>query len=832
MRRAVTVLLPLFFILLTGGMLQAQPFGAVIYVGDNSADVLMFDLTNSNFSKVEFYRGATLLGTVHINAGDGGLITSYNLVKGNQYQFQYRAYRTAGGFLDGNLISGTFLGGDMRGMLLRPDTINMQTDLVDTVFVWPGGNLHFANNANVSWILGVAGYVSAIVVYGSEDPATVWHGVFSASGGRLNDINIFCWGQVGPLKNFTFVGSDVFIENTETESRFDNVTLNWVTANQRNDYAYIKHFGNKIWADNCHLTQEGQMWGVVEANDCLIDFNSTMVASSIKNTEVNKGQITISPAGIPTTMEHCHIIDGNVSLSNKTSVKYNTLEYYATLNISPAAGNFDPSDIKDVHVNYNYFVRTFDAIGNVSNFQADSIDARYNYWGRCEGPKAGERATMGKVFLDPFLRVEYPQPSYWGEINADKKKIIANGEDSIVFTGHFFNVMTGQDSAGVVIRYRIEVQGDTLYYGSLVTDAQGNFTFSIKVPQKYSQVTGMAAYFETDLQCIAQSYFLTIEKQTGPDLEVYDPSIVQVLNAENNFVPHKGFAVKATILSTEPITSPFKIIAETNGHTYETFYIFDRVNIGIDYSMENPKTEMTMPTTKPVTVVFFVNETGIGAGNVEVAITVDPTEPGNDKGRIIEANELNNTQTVFAVAKNTLYGNEGGADLNVFVQGADGFSNPNRIRSWSDSTAAFLDAAWPMTTGQAKFTAAAAVADFSYIGAADTLLQETWQQYLTKVYKQMVIANPASDRYIMGVAGNWFETRLDKQEFNHGASQTLSWSGTWDFMVASTEHWKHAAHTLGHSFGLRRADMDPNNTDMKEQYHENFIGVDVIDGYD
>lgn len=832
MRRAVTVFMPLFFVLMAFGTLQAQPFGAVIYVGDNSADIFMMDLTNSNFTKVEFYRGAKLLGTVNINAGDGKIITDYGLIKGNQYQYQYRAYRSAGGFLDGNLIGGVFMGGDMQGILLRTDTISIRTDMVDSIFVWPGGNLHFGKNADVSWILGTAGTLSGITVYGSDTPSQTWHGMFSASGGKLNDINIHCYGQVGPLKDFTFVGSDVLIYNTETESRFDNVTLNWVTANQRNDYVYIKHDGNKIFANKCHLTQEGQMWGVQTADDCLIDFNSTMVGSNIKNTEVDKGQITIMPAGMPTSLENCYIIDGNVSLSNKTVVRYNRFENFATLNISPFAGGFDPSDVSGVHVNYNHFIRTQDAIGNVSNFQADSIDARFNFWGRCEGPKAGERATMGKVFLDPFLRVEYPQSSYWGEILASKKRIIANGEDSIVFTGHFYNVITGRDTSGVIVRYRVEAQGDTLYSGMLTTDAMGNVSFTIKVPQQYSQVTGMAAYFTTDLQCIEQSFFLTIEKQSGPDLEVYEPEIVQVLNAENAFVPHKGFAVKATILTSEAISTPFKIIVEANGNKYETFYILDRTNIGVDYSMENPRTEMTMAKITPVTVIFFVDETGFAAGNVEAIVTVDPTDASNPKGRVVEANELNNSKAVFAVAKNTIFGNEGDAMLKVFVQGAENVGNAARVKSWADSTAAFLEAAWPMATGQTQFTTANNVADYGFIGAADTLLQETWQPYLTKVYKQMVLANPAVDRYMLGVPPNWFETKLDRQEFNHGASQTLSWSGAWDFMVASTDHWKHGAHTLGHSFGLRRQDLDPGNIDMKEQYHENFIGVDVVDAYD
>ncbi|MDX9760180.1 MAG: T9SS type A sorting domain-containing protein [Bacteroidota bacterium] len=832
MRRAVTAFLPLLFALLFSGTLQAQQFGQVIYVGDNTADIFMADLTNANYSKVEFYRGAKLLGTVNLNAQDGRIITDYGLAKGNPYQYQFRAYRTAGGFLDGTLIDGIVNGGDMRGILLHPDTISMQVDMIDSVHVWPGGDLHFAKGADVSWILGSAGNVPGLKVFGSSDPGQVWHGVFSASGGRLKHVNVDCYGQVGPLKDFTLSACIVDINNPDTETNLDNVTLNSMTIQSQVFKSVIMHSGNKIRAIDCALTEEALLSGAIHAENCVVDGDATIVGSSVINTVVNMGQLTIKPAGMPTRVEHCTITNGNVSLSNKTIVRYNEFGMFASLNLSPFGGGFDPTDVAGVHVNYNHFVRTLDQIGNVSNFQADSIDARFNYWGRCEGPKSSERASMGKVFIDPFLRVEYPESSYWGEIIPSKTKIIANGEDSIVFSGHFYNVITGKDTAGVVVNYRIEIQGEELYNGSTTTDAQGFFSLTIKVPAKYSQVTGAAAYFTTNLQCIEKAFFLTIEKQTGPDLEVYNPEIVQVLKAENAFVPNKGFAVKATILSSEPVTTPFKVIVEANGTTYETFHILKRDFIAVDYSMENPLTEMTMASIQPVTLVWFVDETGFGAGDVEVVVTVDPTDAVNTKGRIVEANEFNNSMSAFAVAKNTLYGNEGNAALSVFVQGAENHPNPGRVGMWADSTADFLEAAWPMSVGQTQFTTSDQIADYGYIGAADTLLQETWQPYLTKVYKQMVLANPAFDRYMLGVPPDWFETKLDRQEFNHGASQTLLWSGIWDFTVASTDHWKHGAHVLGHTFNLRRQDLDPDNIDMKEQYHENFIGVDVVDGYD
>ena len=127
MKRAVTMILPL--LLIFAARANAQNFGAVIYVGDNSADVFMADLTNTNFTKVEFYRGAKLIGTVNLNANDGKIVTDYNLVKGNTYQYQFRAYRSAGGFMDGNLVNGFFIGGDLQGILVRPDTINMTTEI-------------------------------------------------------------------------------------------------------------------------------------------------------------------------------------------------------------------------------------------------------------------------------------------------------------------------------------------------------------------------------------------------------------------------------------------------------------------------------------------------------------------------------------------------------------------------------------------------------------------------------------------------------------------------------------------------------------------------------
>lgn len=836
MKRAVTAILPaLLFLLLCGTTsVQAQVFGGVIYVGDNSADIVMFNLTNTNFSKVEFYRGAKLLGTVTLNGNDGGIMTDYGLVKGNQYQYQYRAYRTAGGFQDGNLPGGVFLGGDMQGILIRPDTVNMDTDLVDTIEVWPGGHMHFAQGADLSWILGTAGIMSAFKVFASDDVTQQPHGQMSSSGGRIYDLNIECSGQFGPFKDFTFVGSDINIYG-DIESQLDGLTLDWVTDNQRNDYVYLRHHGNNIVAQNCHLTHEAQMWGVKTADNMTIDENSTIVVSNITNSTVNKGQITIQPKDVPTSMEDCHIIDGNVTISNKSVVRYNTLENLGTINISPASGGFDPKDVKDVHVNYNYFVRKNGQIGNISNFSfdADSIDGSLNFWGQCEGPKPGERATMGKVIIDPFLRVEYPDASYWMDLEPSKTKVIANDEDSIVFNAHFFNVLTGVDTAGVELDYRVEILGDTLMIGTLVTDATGRASLTIKVPPKYSSTTGFQVYFTSSLQCIEKAYFLSVEEQTGPDLSVHDAEIVQVIAAENNIIPNKAFAVRAIITTTEAIGTPFKVQVEANGNTYETFYHFDDDNIGVQYQYENPMTEISLPNGQPIILIWLLDELGFDAGTVEVVVTVDPGEPGNSKGRIVEANEFNNSKPVFAVAKETKYGNEGSSELNVYVKGAGGYNaGVPKLTLWSDSASSFIQKAWPMKSGQATFTTAPSIGEYEYIGAADTLLQETWQPYLTKVYKEIRRENPAADRYIMAVPGMWFGTVLDKEEFNHRASQTLSWSGIWDFMVSGTGHYKHAAHTLGHSFGLRRGDLDKDNPLQREQYFDNFIGIDVMDAID
>ena len=831
MKRAVTFFLPLLILLALQA--KAQPFGAVIYVGSNCADVLMFDLTNTNFSKVEFYRGAKLIGTTMLNASDGGVITDYGLNKGTQYQYQFRAYRTAGGFLDGDLISGTFLGADLQGILTRGDTINISTDIVDTIYVYPGGNLHWGPSANVSWILGTAGTLSGIKVFGSADPGTVPHGQFSASGGILNDINIQCWGKVGPLKNFTFYGSDVEIYGDE-ETLLDVVKFDWVTASGRNDYAYMRHYGNNITATRCLLIHEAQVWGAKLADASNLEGDATIVGSHITNTTINKGQITIRPAGELTTVRHNHIIEGGLTISNHTVVEFNTFDPLATVNISPSAGGFDPSDIQNVRINYNHFTRNAsNQVGNIANFQADTIDGTLNYWGQCQGPTPGERGTMGKVRLDPFLRVPYPESSYWMNLEASKTKVIANDEDSIVFNGHFRNVLTSVDSAGVVLNYYVIVQGDTLYSGQLVSDADGRVHLAIKMPMKYSQVTGFAVYFISSLQCIEKSYFMNIEKQTGPDLEVYQVDLYQTLGPTSTLVANKGFAVEATIITSEAIATPFKVVLEVNGNKYDKFYVKDKDFIGIDFTYAPQLMEIGMPRLQPIILVFYVNELGLNPGTAEISVTIDPAEPGLNRGRILEANEFNNTTAAFATVKSTSFGNEGNEDLTVFVQAFDNYNvGPMaRVSSWADSAATFMLKTWPLKAGQVAFTTDPTIANYSYI-YSDTLRQETFQYYLKKSYKEMRRANPAFDRYVLAVQPDWFTFHLHKMDFNHRVSQTLSWSGIWDLMVASTDHYKHVVHTLGHSFGLRRADMDPDNVDQKEQYIDNFIGADVYNGID
>ena len=811
--------------LLLSGTAFAQP-GAVIYSGDKTADVWMFSLTNPNFTKIEFYRGAKLLGTVHQGANDGGILTDRGLTKGQPVQYMYRAYLSSGGFTDGDLLNGIFIGGDIWGQLVRLDTISMRADLVDTVKILPGGEMHFARGADVSWILGQAGVMPGIIVRASDDLTQFPHGRFSASGGILFDMNINCQGALGPLKNFKFFGTDATIQS-DTECRMEKVELHRVKGEGRDDYAYIRSNANKLYAKDVLVTGESQLWGVQEADHCILDSNATIVGSNVINTEIRLGQVTLSPKDIPTSFRYNHVIDGGVSLSNKSVVEHNVFEPMSTLNISPAAGGFPPSDVKGVHVNYNHFNRVNGDVGNMSNFQADTIDGSLNFWGVCTGPTLSERATMGKVRLDPFLRVMYPQDSYWLDLTASKSSVIANDVDSIVYVGHFTNVLKGTDTAGVAVNYRVEIVGDTLMKGTAISDSKGKIRIVVRVPYKYHNAAGMSVYFSSDLQCIAKSYFVSVIAQTGPDLEVYDANIVQVFGGTDDMAPKKAFAVKATIVTTEPVAQRFKIHVDVNNHTYDEFYIIDKDNIGVTYMLENPMTDVALANGKSILIAFMVDELGITPGTVDVVVTVDP------ENVVDESNELNNSFITYGKAKSTFFGYPKDPKLNVFVQAIDEYPGTEmfRVQPWADSTRLFMEKVWPMNDSQTAFTTSDKVADFSYINP-DTLQQDTFEHYLMKAYKQMRMEHPAYDKYVMAVQPNWFTFRLDRTNFNHRASQTLSWSGVWDLMVSSTGHYKHLVHSMGHAFGLRRMDIDPNDPAMREQYYDYFIGMDVNDGFD
>jgi len=83
---------------------------------------------------------------------------------------------------------------------------------------------------------------------------------------------------------------------------------------------------------------------------------------------------------------------------------------------------------------------------------------------------------------------------------------------------------------------------------------------------------------------------------------------------------------------------------------------------------------------------------------------------------------------------------------------------------------------------------------------------------------------PISTDMFFCVKSNWFLKRLKATTFSHKSSENIVWSGINDLVVSSAEHFKYLVHPLGHTFGLRRQDYFPNDSEQQEEYNNFYIG--------
>jgi hypothetical protein len=843
MKRVITIVCMAAALCLSTHHVYAQ-YGWVLYSGANSADLYMGKLTDPQYTKVEYYRGAKKLGEITMNGPDGGIVTDYGLAKGQPYQYEFRAWKSAGGFLQGLCLQGYLIGGDIRGYLFRKDTIAIRTDLVDSVFIYPGGpinseismpggELTLAAGADVSYNVSMSGKISGIRIFDTNDPKYP-PGKFSALGGRLNDVNIECYGQVGPISNITFIASDVNMYS-DYPCVMDNCVLEWTTALQRFDHAYFNHRYYGIRANQCTVRNNSEFIGVANASRCTLEYDGIMLATNSDHcTFKDNGQLSMRPANTPTTCRYCTFKGGtsssSVSISNQSILEYNLFEP-GTILTCASQNLFDPKDVTGIHINYNEFQRLGDDAALLSTRDVDTIDARMNYWGQCTGPTNSER--IGRTaWFDPFLRVRWPGTSYWWDNAPDKMAIIANGEDSITFTGHFYNVLAGVDSVGATVSYMVRVLGDTVMKGTLTTDANGNASLTIKLPEKYNSAIAMEVYFKS-IQCIDQAFYIKVSAAEGPDLEVYEAKIVQTLEAAPAIIARKSYIVKATITTSEGETTPFPVQVRIGSAVYDTFYVHNKNNFSVKFQAKNPMTKISLPKAESPVLYFFINDTTEAPGSLDVEVIIDPPDATHPKGYVLEANENNNSKHAQAVIKQTHWANDNGPKFNVFLQPFDLYPSNllDKVTRWADTTQYFLQSSWPMEKGQVSFTRAQSVADYSWI-EPDTLLAESFEYYLMKSYKQMRLAQPAYDRYVLVVDRDWFATRLHPVDFSHRLSQGLSWSGIYDMALCSSQSYTYLAHGLGHSFGLRRGDFLINDADIQEENMNYFVGKEVYDGWD
>lgn len=793
---------------------------SVLYTGNTRIDLDLGRFNDPGIAKIEVYRQPQIGSKVKIgdaiNGGSGIVFyADKGLTKGQQYYYEAKVTKIDNS-VEYNPIA-IKRTGEVSGILVGEDeTWTEETSIIDSVIVFsakltiaPGGNV-IAAHRQFQTKINVKEF-----------------GTLTATGGSIKQVNIDCFGTFTPIKDFTFLGADVRIHNDNPVFML-NCILEEVPKS--NDPVFFKPNGFSIEAHQCIVRGASELNGVALAESCIVEPYSFIYGTTMRNLKVKEsGSIILQPNDVPTLCEYSRFDSCQaLQLAQMSTVRHNTFTGLSTIQITAATSGFPPKEVGDIHINYNTFSRIGGDVGLISNIDADTIDARMNYWGAPTGPDQEQRNY--KLWLDPYLRVPYPNPSYWLEIQPDKMSIVANDVDRVTFTGRLFEVLSGNPVSDSIVSYSAYTQGDTVVKGTAKSGPNGEVEFFIKLPAKYSSASVVLVRVSS-MQGIFFSYWLNVGIATGPDLSVDDFQIIQVQADASGIIAEKPFAVKANISSTEAVPKHFQIGLKINGTIYTTFSRFAKSNIDDTFALKVLEDSLTIsnPNGEALTVMFFPNVTTLPPGNHTIEVTIDPPELSGQYGNILESNEQNNTLTKQITAKKSYWGNEKNEpNFSVLFQP---FEYPSslllRLNMWADSAIELIKKTFPMKSNQMSATKATDVLTTSQYLTTEPLADSTFENYIMKAYRLLRKQKPNYDRYVFSVPGDWFFTRVDPFDFDKTLCTSFSWSGIPDLVVARVHHFRSPVHELGHSFGLRRSDQGND-----EEYVLYNVGKQVIDGVD
>ncbi len=816
MIQRTTLFLTLFLVLSAPLLLRAQ---GILYVGNTRVDLDFGHNNEPGVDKVEIYRDkptSTKIGEM-VNGGSGIVYYSdKNLSKGTRYYYSLKKYKSD------NTTQTVGLGfvttGEVRGYLLTDEQWDSEVVIMDSVVV-VFGTLTLNDGTDIK--PGTRQIWTKINV-GSA-------GKMIANGGKLADVNVDIFGIFSPIQNITLAGTIILLHNPVP------TLVNGAILQEDNPTdkvpVYLYSPDNMIEARKAVIRGASELKGVALAESCIVEPYSTLTATVARYCRIKADAfLALRPNTDQTICEFNTFDSSQVGVSQMSIVQNNTFRGYASVLVSATSAGFPPDQVADIHITHNAFLKEGGEVAFLSNTDADSVDARLNYWGDYCGPDQPQR--FARAFFDPFLRVPYPQPSYWSEIKPDKRSIIANNQDKITFSGKIYEVLSGVPAKDSLVTYFATCGGDTVAKGSVNTGPDGRVSFSIVLPNKYSAYSNLFVRvwsIQGIGQCLGDTWLIDVGSATGPDLVIDSVQVIQVQATTPGIIDRKRFAVKVDISTSDVVPDSFQVALSIGGNFYTRFYKLARPNIDLDFTLKNFSDQIALPNGESYSLYFFPDVADLGPGPHTVEATIDPPDASHPNGRILEANEDNNTRSTTVTVKSIPWGNEAGAqNLTLLFQPFEtDIAALPRFNLWSDSAIVFMRKVFPMDSTQLVTTQANDVLFPSPKISPPALLDTTFESFLAKAYKLLRIQKPDFDRYVLAAPDDWFFRRIDPYEFDNRLSNSLSWSGIPDMVLARVNLFKSPVHELGHTFGLRRTDIGE-----AEEYQLFNVGKQVTDGLD